>query len=257
MSIISTRHAALASLVTLFLPMSLNWAQTTSFTQTIVFGDSLSDDGNVRHVMEDQYLVSYPGGDFNYSDGRFTDSSDTDPSSTAYAGTWHEQLARTFLGLPAPTNSLDGGTDYAFGGATTASGTIDVTVINNPFPFGGGDFTLTVDNLGKQVDDYLASNTPDASALYIIWGGGNDLLDDDSSDNVTVTASNVAGLVEEFARAGGRSFLVANIPPLGLVPLYKDDAETATALNLAAGEYRSEFNADLDAAITTLAAEGI
>lgn len=252
------RHAPLALLILLLIPMSSGWVQSAPvFSQIVVFGDSLSDDGNVRHVMEDDYLVGYPGGDFNYSDGRFTNSSDTDPSSATYAGTWHEQLARTFLSLAATTNSLDGGFDYAFGGATTASGTTDRTVINNPFPFGGGDFTLTVDNLGKQVDDYLAGNTPDASALYIIWGGGNDLFDDNSSDNVTVAASNVAALVEELARAGARSFLVANIPPLGLVPLYKDDAATATALNLAAGEYRSELNADLDGAITTLAAEGI
>jgi lysophospholipase L1-like esterase len=159
--------------------------------------------------------------------------------------------------LSDATNSLDGGTDHAFGGATTASGTSDRTVINNPFPFGGGDFTLTVDNLGKQVDDYLASNTPDPDALYIIWGGGNDLFDDDSSSHVTETASNVAGLVEQLAEAGARNFLVPNVPPLGLVPLYKDDATTATALNAASGEYRSEFNTNLDGAITTLAGEGI
>ena len=257
MSIISNHRAALAFLATLFVPLSIGWGQTTTFTQTIVFGDSLSDDGNLRHLMEDQYLISYPGGDFNYSDGRFTNSSDTDPSSTTYAGTWHEQLARDLLGLAAPINSLDGGTDYAFGGATTADGTIDVTVINNPFPFGGGDFAITVDNLGKQVDDYLASNTPDAAALYILWGGSNDLFNDDSSDSVTVAASNVAGLVQQLAEAGARSFLVANVAPLGLVPLYKDDAETATSLNLAAAEFRSEFNTDLDATIATLAGEGI
>ena len=59
--------------------------------------------------MEDQYLFSYPGGDFNYSDSRFTNSSDTDPGSDTYAGTWHEQLGLTFLGLSAATNSLDVG----------------------------------------------------------------------------------------------------------------------------------------------------
>jgi phospholipase/lecithinase/hemolysin len=232
-------------------------ANAPVYSHIVVFGDSLSDDGNVRHIMEDQYFIGYPGGDFNYSDGRFTDSSDTDPNSVTYVGTWHEQLARTFLGLPAATNSLDGGIDYAFGGATTASGTSDRTVISNPFPFGGGDFTLTVDNIGKQVDDYLASNTPDAAALYLVWGGGNDLFDDDSSAHVTETASNVEGLVEQLARAGARSILVPNVPPLGLVPLYKDDATTATALNAASAQYRAELNTDLDAAIATLAGEGI
>ncbi len=252
------RHLFLVLLAVLLAPPANSWAQAAPvFSQIVIFGDSLSDDGNVRHVMEDDYFIGYPGGDFDYSDGRFTDSSDTDPSSTTYAGTWHEQLSRTFFGLSASTNSLDGGADYAFGGATTASGTSERTVISNPFPFGGGEFTLTVDNLGKQVNDYLAGNTPDATALYIVWGGGNDLFDDDSSTHVTETASNVAGLVEQLARAGARSILVPNVPPLGLVPLYKDDAATATALNAASAEYRSELNTDLDAATATLAGEGI
>ena len=245
----------MAALLTL--PTSGRAQAAPVFSQVVVFGDSLSDDGNVRHIMEDKYFISYPSGFFNYSDGRFTDSSDTDPNSTTYAGTWHEQLAQTFFGLPASTNSLDGGTDYAFGGATTASGTSDRTVISNPFPWGGGEFTLTVDNLGKQVDDYLASNTPDAAALYVVWGGGNDLFDDDSSAHITEIASNVEALVEQLARAGARSILVPNVPPLGLVPLYKDDAATATALNIASAQYRSELDTDLDAATAALASEGI
>ena len=36
------------------------------FSQVIVFGDSLSDNGNIRNRLEDQYFISYPGGDFNY-----------------------------------------------------------------------------------------------------------------------------------------------------------------------------------------------
>jgi phospholipase/lecithinase/hemolysin len=228
-----------------------------AFSQVIVFGDSLSDDGNIRNRLEDQYLISYPGGDYNYSDGRFTNSSDTDPSSDTYAGTWHEQLARDFLGLPAATNSLDGGTDYAFGGATTEAGTREVTVISNPDPFIGGELTVTIDNLGKQVDDYLADNTVDPAALYIVWGGGNDLFDDDTSDNVTATAERVAGLVEQLAEAGAVYILVPNVPPLGLVPNYKDDPERATALNAASADYRDELNAQLDTAVTTLAGESI
>src|SRR5437016_357617 len=116
----SFHYLALLLLVMLLMSISSRWAQTAPvFSQIVVFGDSLSDDGNVRHVMEDEYFISYPGGDFNYSDGRFTNSSDTDPASDSYAGTWHEQLARTFLSLSVATNSLDGGLDYAFGGATT------------------------------------------------------------------------------------------------------------------------------------------
>jgi phospholipase/lecithinase/hemolysin len=228
-----------------------------TFSQIIIFGDSLSDDGNIGHRIEDQYFFTYPGGDFNYSDSRFTNSSDTDPSSDLYAGTWHEQLARDFLGLSAATNSLAGGNDYAFGGATTEAETREVTVISNPEPFLGGDFTVTIDNLGRQVNDYLADKTFDPAGLFIVWGGGNDLFDDDSSTNVIATAERVAGLVEQLARAGAVSILVPNVPPLGLVPNYKDDPDKAAALNAASAQYRDELNAQLDAAVTTLAGENI
>ncbi|MGI8889649.1 MAG: SGNH/GDSL hydrolase family protein [Chthoniobacterales bacterium] len=233
------------------------FAQTApTFSQVIVFGDSLSDDGNVRHALENQYGISYPGGAYNYSDGRFTNSSDTDPNSGTFAGTWHEQLARDLLGITPATNSLDGGTDYAFGGATTEDGTREITVISNPDPFIGGELTVTIDNLGKQVDDYLAANTVDPAALYIVWGGGNDLFDDDSSGNVTAAAARVAALVEQLARAGAVYILVPNVPPLGLVPNYKDDPEKAASLNAASSSYRDQLNGDLDASVTTLTGEG-
>lgn len=239
---------------------SRGFAQTApDFSQVVVFGDSLSDNGNIRHRLEDQYQTSYPGGAYNYSDGRFTNSSDTDPSSQLYAGTWHEQLERDLLKLPngAITNSLDGGTNYAFGGATTANGTIERTVISNPDPFVGGELTVTVDNIGKQIDDYIAGNSPDPAALYVIWGGGNDFFDDRSDANVLTVATNVSANLKELAGAGARNFLVPNVPPLGLIPLYKDDPETAAALNSASAKYRDQLNADLDAAVTSLAADGI
>ncbi len=236
------------------------FAQTApDFSQVVVFGDSLSDDGNIRHRLEDAYGISYPGGAYNYSDGRFTNSSDTDPSSQLYAGTWHEQLERDFLNLPtgAITNSLDGGTNYAFGGATTADGTIERTVISNPDPFVGGELTVTVDNIGKQIDDHIAGNSPDPAALYVIWGGGNDFFDDRSDANVLTVATNVSENLKQLAGAGARNFLVPNVPPLGLIPLYKGDPETAAALNSASAKYRDQLNADLDAAVTSLAADGI
>jgi phospholipase/lecithinase/hemolysin len=228
-----------------------------AFSQVIVFGDSLSDDGNVRHRAESDYGVPYPGGDFNYSDGRFTNSSDTDPSSHLYAGTWHEQLASTFLGLPSATNSLDGGFDYSFGGATTMDGSTDRTIIDNPFPFGGGELSLTVDNLGRQINQYIGSFTVDPNALYIIWGGGNDLFDDDSAANATAAASRVGGLVERLAMAGARNFLVPNVPPLGAVPHYADDPAKITSLDQASLTFRGQLSADLDSTEASLTAQGI
>src|SRR5262245_39405614 len=84
--------------------------QAPAFTQVIVFGDSLSDTGNVRERTDDESggLVDYPSHTFNYSNGRFTNDGDTDPGSNMFLGVWHEQLAGTFLGMQAASFSLGG-----------------------------------------------------------------------------------------------------------------------------------------------------
>ena len=232
--------------------------QAAAFTQVIVFGDSLSDDGNIAHRVRDTFGFSYPSSNpFNYSDYRFTDDTNTSPAANLYVGTWHEQLEKTFLGLAVAKNSLDGGTDYAFGGATTKGGTQDRTVINNPFPFSGGDFTITIDNMGKQINDYLASHATDANALYILWGGGNDLFDDDSAQSVIDTANRVGGLIVRLANAGARNFLIPNVPPLGAVPNSFGDPNRVAALDLASANYRNQLNSVVASTISGLAATGI
>src|SRR5947208_11437623 len=222
------------SSVAVFLATSLLVnAQAAAFTQVIVFGYIISYDGNIAHRVRDTFGFSYPSSKFNYSDFRFTDDTNTAPAANLYRGTWHEQLEKTFLGLAVAKNSLDGGTDYAFGGATTKNGTQNRTIINNPTPFGGGDFTITIDNMGKQINDYLASHAADPNALYILWGGGNDLFDDHSAQNVLDPDTRVGGLIERLANAGARNFLVPNVPPLGAVPNSFGDPTRVLALDYA------------------------
>jgi phospholipase/lecithinase/hemolysin len=242
--------------VFLTLPFLVN-TQARAFTQIIVVGDSLSDDGNIAHRVRDTFGFSYPSSNFNYSDYRFTDDFNTSPAANLYTGTWHEQLAKTFLSLPKATNSLDGGTNYAFGGATTKDGTQDRTVVDNPFPFTGGQFTITIDNIGKQINDYLASHSPDPNALYIIWGGGNDLFDDFSAASVSATATRVGGLIMRLANAGARNFLVPNVPPLGAVPNSFGDPNRVRGLDLASVNYRSQLNSVVASVISGYAGNGI
>ena len=234
------------------------FAQQTAppFTQIIVFGDSFSDTGNVRHRANAASggEVDYPSRTYNYSDGRFTNDNGTDPSSTLYAGVWHEQLAQTFLSLPAERYSLGGGTNYAFGGATTKDGTRDVIVITTP---SFGDLTITVDNMGKQMDDYLAVHAVDPNALYIVWGGVNDLLADFSDASVAATAARVTALVSRLAHAGARHIMVPNLPPLGNVPAFADVPPMIQPLNAACANYRTELNADLAAILSALTPQGI
>jgi len=226
------------------------------FSQIIVFGDSLSDTGNVRDRTGSASggLVDYPSDSFNYSDGRWTNSSDTDPASPTYVGVWHEQLATTFLGIPAATYSLGGGTNYAFGGATTNDGTHEEVAVSPPF---FGDVTITIDDMGKQVDDYLAENTIDPAALYVVWGGGNDLFDDDTAANVTAASARAAALMSRLAIAGAQYIMVPNVPPLGDIPKYADDPAKIDSLNFASSYYRAALNADLTTTMDALALQGI
>ena len=227
-----------------------------TFSRIIVFGDSLSDTGNVRDRTNSSTggLVDYPSEAFNYSDGRWTNSSDTDPSSPTYVGVWHEQLARTFLGIPAATFSLGGGLNFAFGGATTENGTHEEVVVSPPF---FGDVTITIDDMGKQMDDYLAGYPIDPNALYVVWGGGNDFFNDDSAANVTATATRASALMGRLAVAGARFIMVPNVPPLGDIPKYASDPAKIISLNAASANYRDQLNAALTASLNALAAQGI
>src|SRR4051794_12765149 len=124
-----------------------SFGQAPAFSQVVVFGDSLSDTGNVRARTNDKSsgAIDYPSHTFNYDNGRFTNDDATDPASTTYDGVWHEQLAKTFLGIPAAsTNSLGGGLNYAFGGATTTDGTHEE--VQETFL---GDVSITIDDMGK------------------------------------------------------------------------------------------------------------
>jgi phospholipase/lecithinase/hemolysin len=224
------------------------------FSQIVVFGDSFSDTGNVRArvLAKTGGSVDFPSHSFNYAPGRYTNDDATVPASATYAGLWHEQLAAT-LRTPAATPSLGGGTNYAFGGATTKDGTTEVAVVSTP----SGDVTITIDHMGKQLDDYLAAHAIDPNALYVLWGGINDLLQDSSAANVTATAARVTALFSRLAHAGAKSIMVPNLPALGVAPEFPGDTAQARALNIAIANYRSELNADLTASQISLAAQGI
>ena len=238
------RLALLLLLVSVLLP-----AQTRpAFSGLVVFGDSLSDTGNVAHDVQAKYGLRYPSETFNYTDGRFTDGAGTKPAARAYFGVWVEQLA-TALGVPAVAPSTAGGMNYAYGDATTEDGTTVVTE---------GALSLAVNNMGLQVSNYLARPTPpDPNALFLVWGGGNDFFRDASLANIPVVAGRVTALVDRLARAGAVNILVPNLPPLGTLPNYSGQPDIAAALNAGTAAYRNVLNADLDVLQASLAAAGV
>ena len=155
-------------------------ASAEPITGIVSFGDSLSDTGNLFAATGQPPAPYYQG---RFSNGPV----------------WVEHLAQA-LGLAAPTPSVLGGTDYAWGGAETGSGTVS-----------GG-----IANMGLQVASYLAGNTPLPTQLFTLWGGGNDFFD--GQTNPSVPVSNIGSEITSLAGAGARMFMVLNLPQLGDVP---------------------------------------
>jgi phospholipase/lecithinase/hemolysin len=215
-------------------------ADVYTFNQIYVFGDSLSDTGNLESRVEAlgfgaSYLVPP-----KYTAGRVTNGADTTPASTKYVANgkynvvWHEQLAK-LAGMIDPAGpSLGNGNkqNYAFAGAV-ADDTNQTTKVKSTVL---GD--VIVDNVVKQVNDFLALKNVPAKALYIINGGGNDLrnvffppdsetlkdLSTVSVDNVTKVAVNaadkIASYIAKLIAAGAPQFLWPDVPPLDKTPRF-------------------------------------
>ena len=139
-------------------------AQAGPFTGLVVFGDSLSDIGNIAQSP----FINTPGP--YYSNGRFS-------NGPVYA----ESLA-TGLGLPTLVRSTNGGNDFAYGGAkTTGTGFPD---------------NLFVKDIDDQVSQFLASRTANASTLYLIFAGANDLIG--GQTNMSAPINSLMGSINQL-----------------------------------------------------------
>jgi phospholipase/lecithinase/hemolysin len=209
------RRLGCALALTLLLPRVGSADIMTPVTGLVVFGDSLSDTGNVSAATNGAFPPA------PYSNGRFSNGP-----------IWVEQFAKD-LGLPAPTPSAKGGTDYAYGFAQTGTGLSATSVPG-----------LSVPNMGMQVSTYLANNTPTAGQLFVLWGGANDFFNNQT--NPAVPASNITTEIQNLAQAGAKNFLVLNMPELGQTPF----GATLTpaqqqGLNALSDAYNSALKSDL------------
>ncbi|CAH0348773.1 SGNH/GDSL hydrolase family protein [Aquabacterium sp. CECT 9606] len=155
-----------------------------AYSQIVAFGDSLSDNGNVFAATKSNLGVGIPTAP--YWNGRFSNG----PVAV-------EVMAQT-LGLKL--------VDYAFGGALTGTtnraGIPGLPGIQNEV----NQFTSSLSAAGK---------TADASALYFLWGGGNDFLGaDDKLAVVQPAIANLTGQVSQLYSAGARDFFVPLLPDL-------------------------------------------
>jgi outer membrane lipase/esterase len=207
-------------------------ASAQQYTKIVVFGDSLSDTGNVADLTQAKYGIRVPGPVADYTDGRFTDGMDTVPAAHNYFGVWIEQLAASLPSKPVIKSSLDGGTDYAYGFATTGSGT-------GVFTFGPSDsLSVVVNNIGQQITDYLATSPKiDDKTLFVVWGGAIDILNATSTKDVIDAGVNQAANVERLIAAGATQFIIPNLPPLGAVPRLNGSPATSIPATKASALY--------------------
>lgn len=206
-------------------------AHAALFSQLVIFGDSLSDNGNA-YIATRGAEPAPP----LYTAGRFTDGPDTLPAGTA-GGLWDEVLA-SLLGEPAVTPFLAGGTNYAVGGAQVLA--------NVPGPGG-----LTIPSLQTQEGLYLTSTggVADPNALYVFWGGANDLygaVETPGETAAEVAATETAAVgslatdIGALAADGAKNFLWLNLPQLATTPRGEADP-----LNAALAAASTQFATDV------------
>jgi uncharacterized protein (TIGR03437 family) len=193
------------------------------FTQFVVFGDSLSDNGNYlvgTTLLGDPQPVA-PG----YATGEYTDGVNSVPSTSNPLGLWIEQLARG-MNLPAPQPYAKGGFNYATASAQTGT---------NPAYAPGKP---TVPWSTDQVDVFLATvHTPPVDYLYTFWCGSDDIF---AGVNPATAVSNVQANINTLANAGAKYFLWVNLAPLGEIPQYINTSQRA-AMDAAAVAYNTAW----------------
>ena len=180
-------------------------AAVSPYDAIYVFGDSYCDVGNIYAATSHEIPPSPP-----YFNGRFSNGP-----------IWVEHVASAW-GL-SMTASVFGGTDYAYGGAY-------VTIPGN-----GTTIPLSVP---QQVETYLSNvhGHADPKALYIIEGGGNDILGASSVSAEYLGYQIALGIsASELAlrRAGAKNFLIPNLLDVGQLPAARANASFASAAAVA------------------------
>ncbi|HTH67995.1 MAG TPA: autotransporter domain-containing protein [Rhodanobacter sp.] len=216
------RTRYLAGAITAALLFSAS-ASATDFSNVIVFGDSLSDGGNIALASGSPVPM------------RFTTNPGTTTAENVAAG----------LGFTlAP--SVAGGTDFAWGGAGFVNNVAAVPTIPQQLQMYLGA------NGGKA----------DSHALYQVWGGANDvfylsaaLTDPNAIAAGTVTAAQTElGVLGGLQAAGARYVVVYNLPDLGKTP---SAAAGGAATQAGATQLAVIYNGVLNSGLAQLSNNGL
>lgn len=213
-------------------------AQSSQFSNIVVVGDSVSDNGNIPKDFGTQTALASV---FPFSPPYFGNRFSNGPVYAEYLN--------GLLGVKTPL------VDVALGGAFTGVGNISPTII---VPAGQG-------GMSNEIDSLVASGTRATSrSLYVVFGGANDYFGFLGGSVATPGLSaaqvtnlvnaqvqtTVANLVTDVTRLyglGARYFVVPNLQDLGNTPSYNTSAEKAIASQISVAH-----NQALQAAMATL-----
>lgn len=182
-----------------------------TFTQTVFFGDSLTDAGFFRPLLP--LTVQPVTGQFTTNPGQVWSQYLADYYGSSADSAWFGTGAGARPGT---------GTNWAVGGARAGQTT-----------FGPLGYTPS---MAAQLTDYLSRNggKADPGALYTVWGGANDLFAvqaDPANANTIIGGAVTAqvGVVGSLTNAGAKYILVPTIPDLGLTPSSRAGGAVAMA----------------------------
>ena len=191
-------------------------SSTSNFSQLIVFGASLSDNGNATTVVPGLH----PGAPYY-------------PDRASNGLLWIDLVAADLGNTVKPF--IKGGSNYAVGGARTCGIT--------------GSSVHPLD-MCEQVSVYLGlvNNKADASALYVVdtTAVGNNIFAvvNNGLSHSAISAdapADVRRLMDKLYNAGARKFLVTNIPNVGDTPKGRNSTSAASISDLS-----NQFGAALD-----------
>ncbi len=167
-------------------------SHATQLNKIVVFGDSLSDNGNLYQYMKQKFPPSPP-----YYQGRFSNGP-----------IWVEHLTQAYYGTDWRAHLLD----YAFGGAGVENDEDDDSLFS----------------LNREIDSYLLAhqNQADASTLFIVWIGVNNYLYtldlDNQNDTVQAVNAGIKADLKRLVDRGAKHILVINLPDLSKSPAARD-----------------------------------
>ncbi len=210
------RSVLAAALAIAALPAAAQSSSKSPFSQTIFFGDSLTDGGYFRPLLIQ--MVGPNGATI----GQFT----TNPSyvwSQYLADYYGSNAQAAWTGNATATPTPASGNNWAVGGARVGTSYL-----------GGLGYTPS---LMAQYQAYLASgHAVDPHALYTVWGGANDMFavqanPSQAAQIISGAVTAQVGLVGALTQAGAQYILVPTLPDLGLTP----DARAGGAVGMAQG----------------------